>query len=125
MLGFLPNHRTQHVESFCVEQLFGAGSLTIFPGQALCPRTPSGVPRVGSPQTSSPTQNVVDGLTHSFGGEVDVVLALPVCDISDDSASFFSVCLDGYFLVVFYIGNIQRHQVNILSPLMWVYMCVQ
>lgn len=89
MLGFPPNHRTQHVESLCVVYLFEAGFSTIFPGQALLPRTPSGVPRVGSPQTNSPTQNVVDGLLHAFGGEVDVVLSLPACDIGDDSASFF------------------------------------
>lgn len=50
MLGLPPNQRTQQVDSLCGSSAFGAS--TIFPGQAVWPRT--------APQTKLPTPNIAD-----------------------------------------------------------------
>lgn len=87
--GRLPNHRTQHVESFCVVAPFGAG--TIFPGHAVWPRT--------APHTKLPTVNCDDGFVVTTIGAVTGdefgVTDWDVFDVGGDASTswFWLICI--------------------------------
>lgn len=85
MVGLPPNHCTQQAESLCDVQSFGAG--TIFPGQAVWPRT--------GPQTNSPMRNVAYVLPE-FGGVTDV--AVVACDTAGGESTRCRL-IESFYLV--------------------------
>lgn len=92
-LGLPPNQRTQRVDSHCGLSAFGVD--TIFPGQAVWPRT--------APQTKLPTLNIDDEHVPTIDCDVDAEFEVGACAEynGDDASTSLVVYMDHFICVCF------------------------